>query len=382
MVYFDNASTSFPKAPGVADAMKQAVVAGCFNPGRGSYAGAWQMAETVYETRVQLARFFGGPDSRNVIFTGGVTAALNMALQGLVRPGEHVVATAMEHNAVLRPLRLLENGGVKVDIVDCESDGQLQVAALEEKLKPDTRLVVMNYASNVCGTVLPIEEVGRICREQGILFVVDCAQSGGVLPVNMDKTGIDVLAFAGHKGLLGPQGIGGMLLSARAAKEMQPLMAGGTGSFSESLEVPAVLPDRFEPGTLNLPGIVGLKAALDWLEQTGIESIHRKEMQLLAQFNEGVGGLDGLRLVGPKGMDKRIAVASLDFLNSDNGEAAYRLQENYGIMTRSGLHCAPLAHKALGTYPKGTVRCSFGYFNTPQQVEQLIKAVRDITAQG
>ena len=377
MIYFDNCSTSFPKAPGVSDRVKEIIDEGCFNINRGSYAGAWTMAEIVFDTRERLADLFGFKKSRNVIFTGGVTQSLNMVIKGCLKPGDHVITTQMEHNAVLRPLFQLKKKGVEVDFVSCNRNGELSVVDFIQKMKPNTKMVVMTHASNVCGTVMPIKEAGAICREKGIVFVVDAAQTAGVLPILMDDWGIDVLAFAGHKGLLAPQGIGGFLIQDHVAERMEALLSGGTGSFSDSLEIPAVLPDKFEAGTLNLPGIAALNTSLSYLKGIGIEHIYETESKLLRYFTSEVKRIPGVRLVGDNGTEK-CAVAALDFLNMDNGEAAGRLDEEYQIMTRSGLHCAPMAHHALGTFPKGVVRCSFGYANTVQEVDFFLEAVEEI----
>jgi cysteine desulfurase family protein len=379
MIYFDQCSTSYPKAPGVAEQVYEAIKTGCFNINRGGYAGALSTGETVFDTRERLSRLFGAPKSRNVILTGGITQSLNMILKGLLKPGDHVVTTQMEHNGVLRPLTQLKATGVEVDIAACTSEGELIMEDFLSKLRPDTKLVVTTHASNVCGAVLPIREIGAICRQRGILYVVDSAQTAGVLPIHMQNDYIDVLAFAGHKSLLATQGIGGFVITDEAARHMMPLLSGGTGSFSSSLEVPEHLPDRFEAGTLNLPGIVALRAALTYIEETGPQNIHAAAHGLFSRFISEAKGIPGLRLVGPSHLENRCPVAALDFTELDNGEVAYRLDETYGIMTRSGLHCAPLAHQALGTFPKGVVRCSFGHTNTQEEVDVLLSALREIT---
>ena len=265
------------------------------------------------------------------------------------------------------------------DIAACTSEGELIMEDFLSKLRPDTKLVVTTHASNVCGAVLPIREIGAICRQRGILYVVDSAQTAGVLPIHMQNDYIDVLAFAGHKSLLATQGIGGFVITDEAARHMTPLLSGGTGSFSSSLEVPEHLPDRFEAGTLNLPGIVALRAALTYIEETGPQNIYAAAHGLFSRFISEAKGIPGLRLVGPSHLENRCPVAALDFTELDNGEVAYRLDETYGIMTRSGLHCAPLAHQALGTFPKGVVRCSFGHTNTQEEVDVLLSALREIT---
>lgn len=382
LIYMDHGSTSHPKAPGVSQQVKEALDNGCFNINRGGYAGAWAMAEKVFDTREQLARLFGFGKSKNVIFTGSVTQSLNMVLKGLLGSGDHAVTTQMDHNAVLRPLHQLREEGVALDIAPCGPDGALLPEDLAARLRPNTKLVVMTHASNVCGALLPIREIGAICRERGIFFAVDAAQTAGVFPIDMDRDQIDILAFTGHKGLLGPQGIGGFLLREEAAAEMKPLLAGGTGSFSHLVEVPPLLPDKFEAGTLNLPGIMGLNAALAHLEQTGIEAVGAGVRQLMERFLAGLEGIPRARLVGPKGAAGRCPVIALDFVGLDNGEVAGRLEAEFGIMTRSGLHCAPLAHRALGTFPRGVVRFSLGQGNTVAEVDRALEGIREIAAKG
>ena len=381
MIYFDNASTSHPKAPGVPGAVRELLERGCFNINRGGYSGAYEMSALVFEAREKIAALFDCPAARQVVFTGGLTQSLNMALKGLLRPGDHAVTTQMEHNAVIRPLAQLEALGVKVDFARSGPDGRLDLADLESKITGRTRLVVMSQASNVCGVILPIREVGAICRGRGVLLVVDSAQTAGVLPVSMSRDNIDVLAFSGHKGLLAPQGIGGLVLSQEIADGMVPLIAGGTGSHSHRAEMPAELPDRLEAGTLNLPGIAALSVALDYIAETGIGNIYAREMALLGRLTDGLKAIPGVRVAGPENRDK-CAVAALDFPALDNAMVAARLDEEYGIMTRCGLHCAPAAHKTLGTFPRGLVRCSLGHKNTEAEVDELLRALRRITGGG
>jgi len=352
---------------------------GSFNINRGSYSGAYEISALVFEAREKIAALFDCPAARRVVFTGGLTQSLNMALKGLLRPGDQAVTTQMEHNAVIRPLAQLEAQGVRVDFARSGPDGRLDLADLESKITGRTRLVVMSQASNVCGVIMPIREVGAICRGRGALLVVDSAQTAGVLPVSMSRDNIDVLAFSGHKGLLAPQGLGGLVLSQEIADEMVPLLAGGTGSHSHRAEMPAELPDRLEAGTLNLPGIAGLSVALDYIAETGIDKIYAREMALLSRLAGGLRAIPGVRLLGPENPADKCAVAALDFPALDNALVAARLDEEYGIMTRCGLHCAPAAHKTLGTFPRGLVRCSLGHKNTEAEVDELLRALRQIT---
>lgn len=378
MIYFDHGSTSHPKAPGVVRAVLEVLENGCFNINRGAYAGAYEMSALVFDVREKIAALVGCPTGRQVVFTGGVTQALNMALKGLLRPGDHVVTTQMEHNAVVRPLAQLRERGILVEAVRCGPDGMLDMGDMEAKITGHTKLVVMTHASNVCGAILPIREVGALCRERGALLLVDSAQTAGVLPISMEKDHIDILAFAGHKGLLATQGIGGLVLSQEIAEQMEPLIAGGTGSHSHRAEMPKELPDRLEAGTLNLPGIAALSASLDYLAEVGVDAIYAREMALLERLTQGLRAMPQARLLGPENPADKCAVAALDFPGLDNAAVAARLDEEYGIMTRCGLHCAPGAHQALGAFPRGAVRCSLGHQNTEAEVDALLAALNEI----
>lgn len=380
-IYFDNGSTSFPKAPGVAEAVGELLKSGAFNINRGSYEGAYEVEAAVLETREQLARLFHAPDSRRVIFTPGITYSLNYFIRGFLKRGDHVLVTGMEHNAVMRPLHCMEKEGVVWEALPTDREGGVDPADVERMLQPRTRAVIVLHASNVCGTIVPIGEIGRICRKRGVFFVVDTAQSAGTIPVDMEAACIDFLAFTGHKGLLGPQGIGGFVISGALDKEMEPLIAGGTGSMSDSLSMPRTLPDKYESGTMNLPGIIGLHAALTYIEKTGLDVIHRRKMELTARFLEQVRALPGVRIAGRQGTDGRVAVVSLDFPGRDNAVLAFALEQEYGIMTRVGLHCAPMAHRALGTYPQGTVRFAFSAANTEAEVDACIRALERLLDQ-
>ncbi|WP_295582265.1 aminotransferase class V-fold PLP-dependent enzyme, partial [uncultured Oscillibacter sp.] len=290
-IYLDNASTTFPKPQAVAEAVYTYMTGVGSNVGRGGYASAYQAEEWVYETRELLRELFGGGDCKNVVFTKNVTESLNVLLKGFLRPGDHVIVSSMEHNAVMRPLVQLAAAGVSFTRAPCGADGALDLPALEGCLRPNTRAVVMTHASNVCGTVLPAAEVGAFCRRRGLRFFLDSAQTAGVLPIDMEAMHIDALAFTGHKGLLGPQGTGGFLLREDLIPLVEPLLSGGTGSLSHTEEVPPFLPDRFEPGTPNLPGIMGLRAALLWLRETGMDRVARHEAALTERFLQGLAPL-------------------------------------------------------------------------------------------
>ena len=375
-IYFDNGSTSWPKAPNVAEAIAGLLANGALN--RGNYEGAYEVEGIVLDTRDQLAGMFGANDSRSVIFTPGITYSLNYFIKGFLKQGDHVLVSGLEHNAVMRPLRQMEACGVAYDAVPTEEDGTVHPESVERAVKRNTKAVVMLHASNVCGTVLPIREIGEICRRRHLFFAVDTAQSAGTIPVDMKECGIDFLAFTGHKGLLGPQGIGGFLISEELDACMEPYIAGGTGSMSDSLDMPGSLPDKYESGTLNLPGIIGLHAALSYIGEKGIAKIHSRKMELTRCFLEQVSELKDVRIVGKKGIEDRVAVVSLDFGKADNALVAFELEQRYKVMTRVGLHCAPAAHRTLHTYPQGTVRFTFGAKNTKEEIDLCVKGIREI----
>ncbi len=381
-IYLDQASTTYPKPGCVAEAVYEYMTGNGCNINRGCYENAYDTEDVVLETREFLCELFDGEDCKNVIFTKNVTESLNIVLKGFLNPGDHVLVSSMEHNAVMRPIRQLETEGVAFDRIPCTEAGELILEAMEGLLRPNTKAVVMMHASNVCGTVLPFKEVGDFCKKHGLKFIADCAQTAGVLPVSMREMNIDALCFTGHKGLFGPQGIGGFILKEEMIEKINPLLSGGTGSISHTEEIPEFMPDRFEPGTLNLPGIFGLHASLQWILETGIEHIHNKEMMLTDLFLEKIKALDPtgekIRLIGKKDTKERTSVVSIQTPGRDVSEVAYLLDKNYGIMTRVGLHCAPSAHKTLQTYPTGTIRFSFGYFNTEEEVLLAAGALEEI----
>lgn len=377
-IYFDNGSTSWPKAPGVAEAMSELLTRGAFNINRGNYEGAYEVEGIVLETREKLAKMFHCEESKRVLFSPGITHSLNYFIKGFLKAGDHVIVSGIEHNAVMRPLRQMEACGVTYDIAATAEDGSVTAEAIEALVRPETKAVIISHASNVCGTVLPIEAIGQVCKKHDLFFVVDSAQSAGTIQIDMEKCGIDFLAFTGHKGLLGPQGIGGFLISEKLDEQMVPYIAGGTGSQSDSLDMPMNLPDKYESGTMNLPGIIGLHAALSYIEETGIEYIHDKKMELTAYFLEKLREFPNIRVVGKQDVQDRVAVVSLDFQGEDNAIIAFELEQNYGIMTRVGLHCAPIAHQSLHTYPQGTVRFAFSASNTKEEIDRCIDGFREL----
>jgi len=375
-VYLDNCSTSFPKAPGVSDAIKDFLDNKGCNINRGGYSDSYDVAMGILETRQLISDFFHTENAQEVIFTPSVTYSLNMLLQGYLRKGDHVVTTSMEHNSVMRPLYALEKSGVLYDVALCSKDGSLIIDSITPLIRKETKAIVMLHASNVCGTVLPVGKVAEICDENNIKLIVDAAQTAGVLDI--DAGSIDALAFAGHKGLLGPQGVGGFIIKKGFADEITPLITGGTGSRSHEFEQPGTLPDKFEPGTINIPAILGLKRAVEFIGSIGVDQIFKKEMELTAAFISGLQQTEGVEIIGKKDLLERVAVVSLNFPDRDNATIAAALDEHFGIMTRCGLHCAPAAHKTLKTYPHGTVRFSFGYFNTMGDVEYTVQAIREL----
>lgn len=382
-IYLDNASTTFPKPKAVPEAMYRYMTSSGSNINRGCYDRAYAVEELVYETRQRLCSLFGGEDCRNVAFTKNVTESLNVILKGLLKPGDHVLVSSMEHNAVMRPLVQLEKQGISFSRIPCRRDGSLILEEMAPLVKKETRAVVMTHASNVCGTMMPYEQVGAFCRERGLLFIADTAQTAGVWPLDMERMKIDALAFTGHKGLLGPQGIGGFLLSEKLLPQMESLIAGGTGSISHTEVMPDFMPDRFEAGTMNLPGIVGLHAGLGWIREMGMERIRSHELALTRQFLEGLKSMDPyekrLRVVGKKDTEGRTGVVSVQTVRRELAQTAYELDVQYGIMTRVGLHCAPSAHQTLGTFPTGTIRFSFGWWNTREEAALALQALDELS---
>ena len=380
-IYLDNGATSFPKPPEVSDAVYEYMTKVGANINRGGYQSAYTLEGVVFETRELLKDMFGASDCKNVVFTKNVTESINVVLKGFLKPGDHVLCSSMEHNAVMRPLVQLEKQGVSFDRIPANDKGELDLSKVLSMIKPNTKAIVMTHASNLVGTINPIGEVGAIAHEYGIKMIVDSAQSAGVIPINMKERNIDALCFTGHKSLLGPQGIGGFILDEDMISLIEPIISGGTGSISHSEEIPDFMPDRFEPGTMNLPGIVGLNAGLKWIDAAGMDNIAKHELGLTKRFIDGITPLEQAGLVkifGLRGTEGRVGVVSIQTLGIDCAEAAFRLDSEYGIMTRVGLHCAPSAHKTIGSFPTGTIRFSFGNFNTEEEVDTAIRALEEI----
>lgn len=377
-VYLDNGATSFPKAPGVSDFVKDFLDHSCLNINRSGYGALYPGEELVFSTREKLCRLFNFPKPENVIFTQNATMGLNLLLKGLLKNGDHCLISSLEHNAVMRPITQLAAGGVQFSKIPSSSEGFLDPQEIPTLLKRQTKALLVTHASNVSGTILPLEEIGKICAERELFFIIDAAQSGGSLPIDFRQFQADALVFTGHKGLLGPQGLGGFLIAPKLAKRIVPLISGGTGSLSESEEQPDHLPDKFEAGTLNLPGIAGLSAALDFLEKESIAQIRQQELKLTGLLQEGLGKLPGVRVVGPRRLEHKTALVSIDCQGLDNAEVSFMLNKKCGILTRCGLHCAPSAHQALGTFPQGTIRFTPGYFNTAEEMDYTIASVGQI----
>lgn len=378
-IYFDNAATSWPKPESVIAAMNYFNSNIGSNPGRSGHIKSIESGRILFDTRELLADFFSVKDPLRIAFTPNITHSLNVALRGLLKPGDHVITTSMEHNSVMRPLRDLGNQGVEVTVVQVNPDGTLIPESIEKALKKNTRMIVMIHASNVTGDIMPVAEVGNIASSNGIIFCLDAAQSAGVINIDVSKLNIDILCFTGHKSLFGPMGTGGIYIKKGLEKEIKPLLCGGTGSRSEFEEQPDFMPDKFESGTLNVIGIAGLAAGISFINNTGIDAIRKREDQLTGMFMDGIKNIEGLKIYGNQLNRNRTSAVAFNFERINSSEASLFFEEYYGILSRSGLHCAPSAHKTVGSFPGGANRFSFSYFNTEQQIETGINAVRKIS---
>ncbi|MCF6462867.1 aminotransferase class V-fold PLP-dependent enzyme [Clostridium sp. Cult1] len=377
-LYLDNGATAFPKAPGVAESMSNYLLnVGC-NVNRGAYKGSFEAENIIFETRELICELFNYNKVENVIFTKNITESLNVLIKGLVKTGDHVIVSSMEHNAVTRPLNSLVKIGVEFTKVPCNKLGELNPEDLLEYIKPNTKAVVMTHASNVCGTILDLKRVGSICKENGLYFIIDTAQTAGFLDIDYKDIGADAIAFTGHKGLLGPQGIGGFIVNDDMVTVLDTFIEGGTGSLSDKEIQPEYMPDKFEAGTLNIPGVYGLNASLRYILKEKVKTIREKELLLVNHFIEEISNIQEVKTIGKKDLKDRTGVVSIDVPHMDNAEVSYNLYNDFGIMTRCGLHCAPSAHKTLGTFPKGTVRFSFSHFNTIEDVNYAVDAINKI----
>ncbi len=382
MIYFDNAATSWPKPPPVIEAMSRFMTKVGANPGRSAHRLSIEAGRIIYETREALARLFNVDDPLRIVFGLNATEALNLALHGLLGPGDHVITSSMEHNSVMRPLRALgERGSVEVHVVPCSSEGVLDPDDLRRAVKAHTKMIVLNHASNVVGSLLPIAEAGEIARAHDVLLLVDAAQTAGAYPLDMKALGIDLLAFTGHKALFGPQGTGGLCIGQRVpVNDLQPLKQGGTGSLSEREEQPPFLPDKCESGTPNTVGLAGLRAGVDFVREQSVEAIRLHEVELTQRLITGLLDIRGVTLYGGHDAEMQIANVSFNVEGLTPSEVGLILDERHSIMSRVGLHCAPAAHRTIGTFPVGTVRFALSYLNTAEEVDAAVQAVRQIAS--
>ncbi len=380
MIYFDNAATSWPKPPQVKEAMNRFMDEVGANPGRSGHFRSIEAARIVFEAREALSVLFHVKDSSRIVFALNATESINLALKGLLKPGDHVITSSMEHNSVMRPLRDLEKKGIALSIVTCSREGMLDSREVEKKIQSNTKMVVLNHASNVTGTLLPVEEVGSIVRKHDLLLLVDAAQTAGAYPIDIEKDHVDLLVFTGHKSLYGPQGTGGLVIGERIdEKKMTPLKQGGTGSRSEFEEQPDFLPDCFESGTPNGVGLAGLLAGVQFVLGKGVEQIRQNEMVLVEKLIKGLREIRQVKLYGPESQGDRIATLSFNVARLLPSDTAARLEKEFGILCRPGLHCAPAAHHTIGSFPAGTVRFGTSAFNTEVEIETAIRAIFQIS---
>lgn len=377
MIYLDNAATTMRKPQEVIDAVMLAM-GSMGNAGRGVNDASLSASRLIYDTRERLCRMFGGTDPRQVVFTCNSTESLNIAIRGLLNPGDHVITTMLEHNSVLRPLYDLEAKGTSLTIIESDRSGNFDIEDMKRAVRPETKMIVCTNGSNLTGNYVELKPIGEFARERRILFVVDASQTAGVFPINVEEMKIDVLCFTGHKGLLGPQGTGGMYV--REGVNIRPLKAGGTGVQTYSKSQPVQMPTALEAGTLNGHGIAGLHAALGYIEEHGIGAIRKREQGLMRRFYEGVKDIENVTVYGDFDTMDRCAIVTLNIGDYDSSEVSDELLTGYGISTRSGGHCAPLMHKALGTVEQGAVRFSFSHYNTDEEVDAAVKAVRELAA--
>lgn len=378
-VYLDNSSTSYPKPDEVYNSVLHFMKDIGANPGRGGYENALQSDRIIYSCRNSIAKLFNFNKIENIIFTQNITMSLNILIKSIVKDGWHVITSSMDHNSVLRPLSSLKNSGkIELDIIQCSETGLIEIQAFKALIKKNTKLVIISHASNVIGTIQPLEEIGRICKQNGIYLIIDTAQTAGVLDIDFEKLNCSALAFTGHKALLGPQGIGGFIINDELNNIATPFMEGGTGSQSQSTHQPEFLPDKFEIGTLNTPGIAGLFSGLAYINNRGLANIRESEQYLTKTFIDELLNIESIKVYGTKDAVKSTATVSINSTKIDNSELGYILDNEYGIMVRTGLHCAPLAHKSIGTFPQGTLRFSFGPFNDIKDINYTVNALNSI----
>lgn len=376
MIYLDNAATTYPKPDKVYDAVLDCMKNYGANPGRAGHKLAIAAGRIIYEARENVAKLFNIENPMNIIFTHNATDSLNLAIKGILKSGDHVITTSIEHNSVIRPIKSLEEIGIENTIVSCDKYGQLNPTDIEKAIKPNTKLIVTTHASNVCGTLVDIKAVGDIAKKNNILYLIDASQTAGIYDIDLKKLNIDMIGIAGHKGLLGPQGTG--VLYIREGIRLKQLKEGGTGSKSEELTQPDIFPDKYESGTHNTPGLAGLNAGVKFILEKGIDNIRYHEEELTGYFIEELKKIPNIKIYGPMDSKKQASVVSINIGNIDSGEISYILDDVYNIATRSGLHCSPLAHKTLGSFEQGTVRFGIGYFNTKSDIDKALSALKDI----
>ena len=375
MIYFDNAATTMVKPACVVEAVTEAL---CFlgNSGRSAHGGALSASRIIYDARMALAQLFGAESPDRIAFTANSTQALNIAIKGILNPGDHVITTALEHNSVLRPLYELENRGVELTVLPADSKGNICYEAFEKAVRSNTKVIVTTHGSNLTGNLLDIGRIGAIAEKHGLIYIVDASQTAGVFDIHVRKMHIDILCFTGHKGLLGPQGTGGIYV--REGVNVKPLLSGGSGVQTYLRSHPPQMPTALEAGTLNGHGIAGLGAAVGYLQETGLSAIREKEQSLMQLFYEGVREIPGITVYGDFTSYNRCAIVSLNVRDYDSGEVSDALSEQYGIATRPGAHCAPLMHRALGTVEQGAVRFSFSHYNTKEEIKIAVSALREL----
>ncbi|SFP94193.1 cysteine desulfurase family protein [Caldicoprobacter faecalis] len=377
VIYMDNAATSWPKPKSVYRAVLNCMKRYGANPGRSGHKMAIEAGKILLHTRKMLCQLFSIDNPFQMIFTLNATESLNLAIKGCTKPGDHIITTSMEHNSVVRPLKELEKYDIKTTYVKADSQGRIDPHDIKKAIRTNTRLIVTTHASNVTGTLVPIDEIGKIAREYGILYLVDAAQTAGIIPIDLSKLPVDMMAMAGHKGLLGPQGTGVLYIAPHV--KLKPLKEGGTGSQSENLYQPEFAPDRYEAGTQNTPGIAGLGAGISYILQQGQKKLLSHIIRLEKFFLEAVSHIPGIKIYGPTNMDERIGAISINIKDFDSAYIANLLDERYNIATRGAIHCAPLAHQTIGTLKQGTVRFSPGIFNTMDEVKECIRALEQLS---
>lgn len=379
IIYLDNAASTWPKPDGVKERMAEAIEGYAANPGRGGHALAMKASKVLFQTRLQVSRLFGIKNPNDLFFYMNATQALNQAIKGFVKPGDHVITSTVEHNSVRRPLEYLrKTKQVELTYIEPRENQLFDAQDFLQAIRPETSLIAISHASNLTGVILPIEEIGKIAKERGIAFLVDASQSAGVLPIDVEEMGIQMLAFPGHKGLYGPQGTGGLYV--HSSIDLEPLIHGGTGSQSEAIDQPTTRPDRYESGTANTVGLAGLLAGIQFVNEQGIEQIHQHEWGLAKKAITQLLTIDGVEVYGPSLEVERVGVIAFNVKEADAAEVSFILDQQFGIATRAGFHCTPLGHQTAGTQQRGAVRASFGAFNTEADVDALVAAIKEIAA--